>query len=278
MIGFSARLLASCAMCFLLLSAMAADASARFPQEGRLPERRPGSPAAARHMAPPDLSAVTTRTQTTDIAFALSGYPYAVSERIDTQPADSEAVLPDLAHLLAEDEAVSEAARGAADDMIAELLLGDVAGAVDLGHIGRLSRPEGDAEWECLAKAIYFEARGEPLAGQVAVAEVILNRVDNPSFPRTICGVVQQGANRRTGCQFSFMCNGTDLRMREPAAARRAGFIAHLMIDGRPRMLTGNATHFHARRVNPGWASRLTRTARIGAHVFYRYPTVTASN
>lgn len=278
MIGFSARLVAALLTVFVVLSATAEHATARQPLDARHAERRaPGAPP-ARALPSPDLSVVTTRTQTTDIAFALSGYPFAVSERIDTQPADREAALPDLAHLLAEDEAVSEAARSAADDMIAELLLGDVAGVVDLAHIRRLSRPEGDAQWRCLAQAIYFEARGEPLPGQVAVAEVILNRVDSPSFPRTICGVVRQGADRRTGCQFSFMCNGTDLRMREGDAARRAGIIAHLMIDGRPRLLTGNATHFHARRVSPGWASRLVRTARIGAHIFYRYPTVTASN
>lgn len=128
----------------------------------------------------------------------------------------------------------------------------------------------GDAEWECLRKAIYFEARGESLKGQFAVAEVILNRVDNPRYPSTVCRVVNQGG--RKGCQFSFTCDGIRDVMREKAAAERAGKIARLMLDGLPRALTEGATHFHTRAVRPGWAHRFPRTAAIGAHLFYRQP------
>jgi spore germination cell wall hydrolase CwlJ-like protein len=130
--------------------------------------------------------------------------------------------------------------------------------------------PNGDAEWQCLRKALYFEARGETLKGQFAVAEVILNRVDNPLYPRSVCGVVNQGS--RKGCQFSFNCDGIKDVMREKDAVDRAGRIARLMLDGAPRALTDGATHFHTRAVNPRWAHRFPRTAAIGAHLFYRQP------
>lgn len=140
----------------------------------------------------------------------------------------------------------------------------------DADFLAGLPAPEGDAEWQCLRKALYFEARGETLKGQFAVAEVILNRVDNPRYPETVCGVVNQGSRR--GCQFSFVCDGIKDVMREPEAVDRAGRIARLMLDGAPRALTEGATHFHTRSVRPGWAHRFPRTAQIGAHLFYRQP------
>ncbi len=130
--------------------------------------------------------------------------------------------------------------------------------------------PTGDAQWNCLKTALYFEARGETLKGQFAVAEVILNRVDSPSYPGTVCGVVKQGG--RGGCQFSFNCDGARDVMGERAAADRAGRIARVMLDGAPRGLTAGATHFHTRAVSPSWARRFPQTAAIGAHLFYRQP------
>lgn len=134
-----------------------------------------------------------------------------------------------------------------------------------------MSRPEptGDAEWQCLTEALYFEARGESLEGQVAVAEVILNRVDSPLYPRSVCGVVKQRGGG--GCQFSYVCDGKK-KMREKAAADLAGRIARAMLDGAPRVLTDGATHFHTRGVRPGWSKRFAKTAAIGAHLFYRQP------
>lgn len=134
-----------------------------------------------------------------------------------------------------------------------------------------LSRPEptGDAQWECLTEAVYFEARGESLEGQIAVAEVILNRVDNPLYPRSVCGVVKQRGGG--GCQFSYVCNGRT-KMREKGAADLAGRIARAMLDGAPRILTDGATHFHTRAVRPSWSKRFPKTAAIGAHLFYRHP------
>lgn len=140
----------------------------------------------------------------------------------------------------------------------------------DDGFLAQLPAPKGDAEWQCLQSALYHEARGETLKGQFAVAEVILNRVDNPKYPKSVCGVVNQGSSK--GCQFSFVCDGIKDVMREKAAADRAGRIARLMLDGAPRALTEGATHFHTRAVRPGWAHRFPRTAQIGAHLFYRQP------
>lgn len=122
------------------------------------------------------------------------------------------------------------------------------------------------AEWKCLATALYFEARGESIQGQFAVAEVILNRVDRPGYPGSICGVVHQGG------QFSYTFDGQPDTIRERAAFQRSGKIAALMLNGAPRKLTQGATHFHTRSVRPGWAHRFPRTAAIGAHLFYRQP------
>lgn len=129
------------------------------------------------------------------------------------------------------------------------------------------SRPEPvrqGPEWHCLATALYFEARGEPVKGQFAVAEVILNRVGDPRYPDSVCGVVNQT------CQFSYTCDGVSDRIREPAAFVRAGKIADLMLRGAARALTDGATHFHARNVRPDWSRQLPRTAQIGDHYFYR--------
>lgn len=126
----------------------------------------------------------------------------------------------------------------------------------------------GDAQFQCLAKALYFEARGEEVAGQAAVAEVILNRVDDPAFPGSICGVVQQSNGR--GCQFSYICDGRADRISEKATYERVAKVARAMLDGAPRQLTAGATYFHTPAVRPTWSHRFTRTAQIGHHIFYR--------
>ncbi len=128
------------------------------------------------------------------------------------------------------------------------------------------------ADWQCLAEALYFEARGEPLAGQAAVAEVILNRVDAAQFPGSVCGVVRQGAGNGRGCQFSYACDGQPNAIRERAAYAQVGKVARLMLEGVPRSLTDGATYFHTPAVRPAWARRFEETARIGSHIFYRDP------
>lgn len=124
-------------------------------------------------------------------------------------------------------------------------------------------------DWECLAEAVYFEARGEPLKGQFAVAEVILNRVDAKGYPSSVCDVVTQGESG-PGCQFSFICDGKPEVVTERPAFEKAGKIASVMLAGAPRMLTKGATHFHTSAVRPSWATRLPRTVTIGDHLFYR--------
>jgi spore germination cell wall hydrolase CwlJ-like protein len=136
----------------------------------------------------------------------------------------------------------------------------------------------GGAAWECLTEALYFEARGESDRGVRAVAEVILNRVDSPNFPNSVCGVVHQGTGQRYQCQFTYTCDGNSDAIRERGAYARVGAIAAEMLGGAPRSLTDGATHYHTRAVSPSWARRFPQTAAIGAHLFYRQPTRIASN
>lgn len=137
---------------------------------------------------------------------------------------------------------------------------------------------KGDAEWRCLSEALYFEARGESVKGQFAVGEVILNRVDNPNYPNTVCGVINQGTGRKYACQFTYTCDGHKEVIGEPRAFERVGKIAKLLISGAPRQLTDGATHYHTRAVNPSWARIFPRTATIGVHHFYRQPTRLSQN
>lgn len=145
-----------------------------------------------------------------------------------------------------------------------------VAGAYEDGWLATLPPATGGAEWHCLAEALYFEARGESLKGQFAVAEVILNRVASPRYPGTVCGVVHQGTGQRGACQFSYTCDGKPEVVSDPASWDRAGKIARLMLDGSDRPLTDGATHFHTAQVQPVWSRIFDKTARIGAHLFYR--------
>jgi spore germination cell wall hydrolase CwlJ-like protein len=140
----------------------------------------------------------------------------------------------------------------------------------DAARLASMPTATGDAQWECLAQALYFESRGETLKGQFAVAEVILNRVDSPLYPSSVCSVVRQGG--RGGCQFSFTCDRASDKIRDRASYIQAGKIARVMLDGAPRSLTAGATHFHTQNVNPSWSRKFARTASIGAHVFYRQP------
>jgi spore germination cell wall hydrolase CwlJ-like protein len=127
-------------------------------------------------------------------------------------------------------------------------------------------------ERQCLAEAIYYEARGESFAGQLAVAEVVLNRVRHRAYPETVCGVVYQGSERVTGCQFSFTCDGSLERAAQGRAWRRAELVADHALMGFARPMTRYATHYHTTEVDPVWNASLVQTRRIGAHIFYRIP------
>ncbi|WP_305761467.1 cell wall hydrolase [Phenylobacterium sp.] len=126
-------------------------------------------------------------------------------------------------------------------------------------------------ELECLTQAVYFEARGETPAGQQAVAQVVLNRVRHPAFPKSVCSVVYQGAARSRGCQFSFACDGSMRRGREAGAWNRAQRVATKALSGFVMASVGDATHFHTTNVAPNWGPRMLRTAQVGLHVFYRF-------
>jgi hypothetical protein len=130
---------------------------------------------------------------------------------------------------------------------------------------------ESSRELECLSEAVYYEARGETPSGQAAVAQVVLNRVRHPSFPKSICGVVFQGAYNHSGCQFSFACDGSMRRTREVGAWKRAQKVATRALSGAVMTEVGAATHFHTTGVAPGWGPRLLRVAQVGMHVFYRF-------
>ena len=124
----------------------------------------------------------------------------------------------------------------------------------------------------CLAQAIYFEARGEPYRGQVAVAQVVMNRLAYPLYPKTICGVVFQDASHRNACQFSFACDGIPEVVNEPEAWKQAEDIAAKVADGELYLPeVGNATHYHASYVYPDWAPEMKRVTRIGQHIFYKF-------
>ena len=123
---------------------------------------------------------------------------------------------------------------------------------------------------DCLATAVYYEARGESAAGQAAVAQVVLNRARHPAFPKTICGVVYQGASRAAGCQFSFTCNGAMRRAKEPGAWERARQVAARALGGYVMADVGLATNFHVVRLGRVWGGRMVRIGRVGGHVFYR--------
>lgn len=130
---------------------------------------------------------------------------------------------------------------------------------------------ESSRELECLSEAVYYEARGETPSGQAAVAQVVLNRVRHPSFPKSICGVVFQGAYKRVGCQFSFACDGSMRARRETGAWSRAQKVASRALAGAVMAEVGAATHFHTTGVAPGWGPRLLRVGQVGMHVFYRF-------
>ncbi|MGN6469211.1 MAG: cell wall hydrolase [Rhizobiaceae bacterium] len=126
-------------------------------------------------------------------------------------------------------------------------------------------------EQQCLTAGVYFEARGEPVKGQAAVAQVILNRVRNPAYPNTVCGVVYQNEDWRNGCQFSFACDGVKERVADKRSWTIAEDVAMAVTAGKiwlPEV--GSSTHYHATYVHPRWARAMEKMKKIGRHIFYR--------
>ena len=136
----------------------------------------------------------------------------------------------------------------------------------------RATGPERDRAMLCLTQAIYYESAVEPDAGQAAVAQTVLNRLRHPAFPHSVCGVVYQGVELGSGCQFTFVCDGALGRRPMDAAWRRARAAAERAVNGYVMASVGSATSYHADYVFPRWAPTLVKIGQIGAHIFYRFP------
>ncbi|WP_417580145.1 cell wall hydrolase [Pelagibacterium sp.] len=137
-----------------------------------------------------------------------------------------------------------------------------------------ISDSYSEREQWCMATGIYFEARGESYRGQVAVAQVIMNRVEHPNYPDTICGVVYQNQHRRNACQFSFACDGkTNVnRTSEVAAWDQAQSITQEVLNEEIYLTeVADATHYHATYVRPAWARNMDKLAQVGLHIFYKF-------
>lgn len=146
-------------------------------------------------------------------------------------------------------------------------------GAIETFTAAQYDQAEKEiAERRCLAEAIYYESRGENAVGQLAVAEVVMNRVADPRYPNSICGVVYQGSHLKTGCQFTFTCDGSLRHRPRGTAWHQASVTAMHTLLRLSRPLTGDATHYHTTEVAPVWRAGLIRTDNIGSHIFYRFP------
>jgi spore germination cell wall hydrolase CwlJ-like protein len=138
-------------------------------------------------------------------------------------------------------------------------------------YITDTSMTNSEKALRCMTQAVYYEAGFEPVAGRYAVAQVILNRMRHPAFPKSVCGVIYQGSSR-PGCQFSFACDGSLLRAPGAKAWAEARQVAENVLTGTVTSTVGMATHYHANYVSPYWAPKLHKITQMGAHIFYRWP------
>ena len=203
--------------------------------------------------------AVVDHSRATRIAeMAQGGFSEASLRR------ESQAMGPGALRVMADHDAGSRPGRSPADMFGARFAAGNVLAA-------RSVSPDPVRDLDCLTQAVYFEARGETPRGQAAVAQVVLNRVKSPAFPKTVCGVVFQGAARSTGCQFSFTCDGSMRKGRELDAWDRARHVAARALAGAVLADVGSATHFHTTGVSPAWGPQMLRVSQVGLHIFYRF-------
>ncbi|MEE9432924.1 MAG: cell wall hydrolase [Sphingorhabdus sp.] len=162
---------------------------------------------------------------------------------------------------------------------IAAPLSTDPSKVADIRGIGGKANPflarRGTTDYgralKCLTDAIYYEAANEPDSGQRGVAQVIINRMRHPTYPNTVCGVIYQGSERRTGCQFSYACDGSTARRPNRFLWSRASRVAAQALGGYVHQPVGMSTHYHATYVYPYWAPSLHFVGTIGAHRFYRW-------
>ncbi|AKM06631.1 cell wall hydrolase [Pelagerythrobacter marensis] len=160
---------------------------------------------------------------------------------------------------------------GTGDGTAAELAAARTAGPAARSFTGGGTGIDRSRALHCLASAVYYEAASETRGGQKAVAQVVLNRVAHPTYPNSVCGVVFQGSERKTGCQFTFTCDGSLARKPMKAAWDRALGVASEALAGEVYAPVGLATHYHTIWINPYWAPSLDTVGTIGAHRFYRW-------
>ena len=138
------------------------------------------------------------------------------------------------------------------------------------GALDSLRMPKMYRELKCLSEALYFEARGEQIEGQIAVADVIINRKNSSRFPSTICGVVSEGSHKRHACQFSYNCDGKLELIYDKKTYRRIVKLSSMILNGAFSDITNGATFFHASEVSPSWSKKFKKTRKIGRHIFYK--------
>lgn len=219
-------------------------------------------------LAVPALAAETGFTQQIDQAPAVAPELMAFETPGESFPGSAFYYLEDsapTADLFALDNPTAGATAGAD---LATVDTGPIAASL----VAMGSDRDNARAQQCMTQAIYYEAASESDAGQRAVAQVVLNRVAHSAWPSTVCGVVFQGSNRSTGCQFSFTCDGSLARRPSRGGWERAGRIARQALAGSVYAPVGLSTHYHTLAVSPYWAPSLSRTTVIGAHVFYRLP------
>lgn len=227
--------------------------------EGAAPARRPGGWAFAGRalllMPTAVLAAAPTSSHLATLAATTVSRPEAaiVSTAAKMTPADVLPITPESALIINQRRPFD----GAVPGLMAFRFTG--------GSLDQLRAID------CLAAAAYYEAGDDP-GGERAVVQVVLNRVRHPAFPKTVCGVVFQGSERRTGCQFTFTCDGAMARVPARSAWMRAQAIAGAALAGAVDARVGTATHYHANYVVPYWSSSLVKLAQVGAHIFYRWP------
>jgi spore germination cell wall hydrolase CwlJ-like protein len=179
---------------------------------------------------------------------------------------------PDLASLNVDDKAQIMAEGLDAQQQNAAIPVLGTDGEVAAEFRLLAAQPETYATaMRCLTQAVYYEAAVEPLQGRRGVAQVVLNRVRHPAYPNSVCGVVYQGSERRTGCQFSFTCDGSLLRQPMAGPWREAQEVARAALAGYVERSVGTATHYHADYVLPYWAYNLGKIGQLGRHIFYRF-------
>lgn len=194
------------------------------------------------------------------------------SEPVEASPTSPVAVLEQEAAAMSVDDRSQILAEG--EDAEARNAAIPVSGEpLDFASRFRLaSAPAAyDTALRCLTQAVYYEAAVEPLEGRRAVAQVVLNRMRHPAYPKSVCGVVYQGAERRTGCQFSFTCDGSLLRTPMARPWQEAREVARAALAGYVEKSVGTATHYHADYVLPKWAFNLAKIEQLGRHIFYRF-------